>query len=95
MVTNNHEAKHPEPELMPRREFIRKSLVASGGAFVSMGTLGKISLPELTASMKPRQPSSGDEKDDGGWKPSSSTDNYGGRYGISRLESAVETDLDQ
>jgi hypothetical protein len=52
---------------MPRREFIRKSLIASGGVFVGMTTLGNTSLPELTKFKKPKQPSSGkDDKDDRG-----------------------------
>ena len=53
---------------MPRREFIRKSLIASGGVFVGMTTLGNTSLPELTGYKKPKKPSSGkddtDDKDD-------------------------------
>jgi hypothetical protein len=50
---------------MPRREFIRKSLIASGGVFVGMTTLGNVSLPELIGSRKPKKPSSGDDdKDD-------------------------------
>jgi hypothetical protein len=64
----------PNSELqitMPRREFIRKSLIASGGVFVGMTTLGNVSLPELTGSRKPSKPSSGNAK--GG------TGNKGGR----------------
>ena len=64
---------------MPRREFIRKSLIASGGVFVGMTTLGNTSLPELTKFKKPKQPSSDkhdkddrddrDHDDDDGGKP--------------------------
>lgn len=57
---------------MPRREFIRKSLIASGGVFVGMTTLGNVPLAELSSSKKPKKPSSGkrgkgdDDDDDGG-----------------------------
>lgn len=34
-------------ERMPRRDFIRKSLVASGGVFVGMALGEKMNLPEL------------------------------------------------
>jgi hypothetical protein len=59
---------------MPRREFIRKSLIASGGVFVGMTTLGNVSLPELTGSRKPKYPSSGKDTDD-----DDDDDNGGGR----------------
>lgn len=43
---------------MPRREFIRKSLTASGAAFVGMASGGKIPLPDSTANRMPRVSSS-------------------------------------
>ena len=48
---------------MPRREFIRKSLLASGGTFVGMASVGKFTLPELGRTRKPKYPTSTDDKD--------------------------------
>lgn len=51
----DHNDMHPleDKVVMPRREFIRKSLIASGGAFVGMSTLGNFSLPQLGRENKP------------------------------------------
>ncbi len=46
-------------ELMPRREFIRKSVQLSSAAFVGMTVGGKVPLPELTERLMPSQASSG------------------------------------
>lgn len=71
---------------MPRREFIRKSLIASGGVFVGMTTLGNTSLPALTGSKKPKSPSSGkggtgDKNDKGGDDNGHEDDDGGNGWG--------------
>lgn len=93
MVDAEKTALHEE---MPRREFIRKSLIASGGIFMSMETLGKLSLPELDSNNKPAKPSSGKkdrrDDDDDGDKGDNDFGSTGGRYGGNRL--SVITDED-
>lgn len=49
----------PPEAKMPRREFIHKSLVLSGGAFVSMFAGSALSVPELTANKMPLMAASG------------------------------------
>ncbi len=67
---------------MPRREFIRKSLIASGGLFVGLTTLGNVSLAELSSSKKPKKPSSGKHDDDDNDKDDN--DDKGGKPGWSQ-----------
>lgn len=67
-MTEPHEQKTNQSVTMPRREFIRKSIVASGGLFVGMSMLGKVPLPELAASNNPNKPSSGKKEDKPGNK---------------------------
>jgi hypothetical protein len=57
------EQKTEQTLTMPRREFIRKSIAASGGLFVGMSMLGKVPLPELATSNNPHKPSSGKKED--------------------------------
>jgi hypothetical protein len=45
--TNTNSVENAEAQGMPRREFIRKSLIASGGAFVGMSLGENMSLPQL------------------------------------------------
>lgn len=47
-----------QPQSLPRREFIRKSLLASGGAFIGMVTGPKLSLPQTNPSGMPMRPAS-------------------------------------
>ncbi len=76
---------------MPRREFIRKSLIASGGVFIGADTISKLSLPELNAAMKPSKASS-DKKDKDKDKDKDRPGTGGGRYGINRLEVVTDED---
>ena len=46
------------PVEMPRREFIRKSMVASGAIFVGMAAGNKITTPSLAGNRMPSQPAS-------------------------------------
>ena len=78
---------------MPRREFIRKSLLASGGTFVGMASVGKFTLPELTNNNTSKHPSSSYQDQ---WKKERDRKKRygGGSEGIYRLEKTVKTVID-
>jgi hypothetical protein len=56
--TNEKDLSLANSQGMARREFIRKSLTASGGVFLGMAVGTKMDLPALGASLMPEQASS-------------------------------------
>lgn len=53
-----NEELNTHPLLMPRREFICKSMVASGAIFAGMAAGDKINIPSLAGNRMPSQPAS-------------------------------------
>lgn len=55
-MTLQSEEKQPcENQGMPRREFIQKSLMASGGLFVGMSLGNRLAVPDIQRNKMPRQ----------------------------------------
>lgn len=44
-----------QPRLIPRREFIQKSVALSGAAFVGMNALNRTGIPQLNVNKMPSQ----------------------------------------
>lgn len=103
MTENNNDVQLiiPEQTGMPRREFIRKSLVASGGAFVGMAAGSQMALPDMSRRRPSRAASRGNNgvgngedpqppgnppvNDGPGTGPGNPGNRVGGRYGGNRL----------
>lgn len=84
MTDKNEPVALESKGMMPRREFIRKSLTASGGVFVGMSVLGKMSTPQLTAAKSPVQSASGDKDKVKDKSKNKNSNQGGGRFGGNR-----------
>lgn len=60
-MTEFHEvrAESVHPTQIPRREFIRKSLMLSGGAFAAMSSGSRVGMPKLSANNMPMMAATG------------------------------------
>ena len=90
-MVDTQDRQFSQPTEMPRREFIRKSLLASGGTFVGMASVGKFTLPELTNKNTSSHPSSSFKDSSKKTHTTQQTSSGGGSEGISRLEKTVKT----